>query len=54
MAIFEICPFLMAPGLLSDFQKMGAFKKSKISRKWLAETPFSEIDMRWADDWVTR
>ena len=36
------------------FQKMGAFRKSKISRKWLADACFSEINMRWADDWAMR
>ena len=32
MAIFDICPFLTAPGPFEIFQKMGVFRKSKISR----------------------
>ena len=29
---FEICQFLMIPGRLSTFQKMGGLRKSKFSR----------------------
>ena len=54
MAIFEICQFLTAPGPFENFQKMGPFRKSKISRKRLADTCFLGFNMRWADDWATR
>ena len=54
MAIFDICPFLMAPGLFEYFSENRCLKKIKDILITVHLDLIFGFGIRWADDGATR